>query len=261
MVKVKDIAKYLEEVAPLEQVDEGDNVGLSIGDFESDIEKAVLCLDVTTDVIRECADMGAKMIISHHPFIFNPINRIIQEDLSGRKIIEVIKNGINVYSAHTNLDSSVQGINEYIAKELKLTDIKRFGEKSKWQGGRIGKLDRKYPLKELVEKCKTIFSDSDIRSVGNADTLIQTVAFISGGAGKKNYLSAAIKAEAECYISADFLYHVMLEAYEQKFPLIICNHYSMERVILKDLKKRLDNKFKSVGFFISAREKTPLERL
>lgn len=258
----KDIFRYLDIIAPPEQKDETDNIGLIVGQTEDKVTKALLCLDVTVDVINEAKNLNAQLIISHHPFIFRPISNITDQTILGKKIIKVIKSGISVFSAHTNLDSSEQGINAFIAKMLGLKNVKRFDQSdSEWQGGRIGELQNPMTLNQLSIKLKEILKDDTIRTVGNSNKKIEKAAFISGGAGKSEYLNSAISSGADCYISCDFAHHVMLEAYEKDFQLIICSHYYMERVILSYLKELLENKFSDVEFFISQNEQNPVRSL
>jgi dinuclear metal center YbgI/SA1388 family protein len=262
MTAIKDIILYLDTIAPPEQKDEVDNIGLMVGSTQRLVSKAILCLDVTKDVIKEAKDVSAQLIISHHPFIFRPISNITDQTLLGSKILDVIKNDISVFSAHTNLDSSEQGINAYIAELLELKNIKRFDiEDSEWQGGRIGDLPKILTVKELADKLQKILKDDTLRTVGSVEKEVKKVAFISGGAGKTEYLNAAISQNADCYISADFMHHVMLEAYEKDFALIICSHYYMERVILSRLKKMLEKVFCDVEFVLSKTEKNPVNSL
>lgn len=60
-------------------------------------------------VIEEAKSINADLILTHHPLIFRKINSVTDNTLLGAKIIELIKSDINVYSAHTNLDSAKEG--------------------------------------------------------------------------------------------------------------------------------------------------------
>lgn len=260
MANLRQIIDYMNQIAPPEQKEEGDNIGFLAGRINSKIEKCVLCLDATLEVLQESMDLGAQLIISHHPFIYRPVNAITDQTLQGEKILRAIKNDINIFCAHTNLDASEQGINDYIAELLNLQNIKRFdAADSVWQGGRMGELQEKTTLIEIAQRIKTLFQDDSVRIAGNKDKPVKKIAFISGGAGKTEYLRAAIDSGADCYISGDFTYHVALEAFERDFGIIICSHYCMERIILKRLYKLLSEKFSDVEFIISQKEKNPIE--
>ncbi|HEY8443424.1 MAG TPA: Nif3-like dinuclear metal center hexameric protein [Clostridia bacterium] len=262
MAKLSEIIDFLNQIAPPEQKEDWDNIGFLTGQKDAKIYKCVLCLDVTSAVLDESIELGANLIVSHHPFIFKPINSITDQTLQGRKLLKAIKNDINVFSAHTNLDSSEQGINDYIARLLDLKDITRFGLKNcDWQGGRIGELKEPVKLIELAKKLKTLLNDDSVRIVGKKDGLVKKIALISGGAGKPEYLTAAVNAGADCYVSGDFSYHAALEAFERDFSFIICSHYCMERVILNRLRGLLAERFADVQFIISQKEQNPVEAI
>ncbi|HEY8423807.1 MAG TPA: Nif3-like dinuclear metal center hexameric protein [Clostridia bacterium] len=259
MAKLKEIIDFMEKIAPPEQKEQGDNVGFLVGRLQSEISTCVLCLDVTLDVLEESVKSGAQLIISHHPFIYRPVSAITDQTLQGKKILEAIKHDINIFSAHTNLDSSEQGVNDALAKLLELESVERFDAlDSAWQGGRMGYLKRPMTLAKLACKLKNILDDKTVKIAGKKDKVIKKAAFIAGGAGKTEYLRAAIDLGADCYISGDFSHHVALEAYERDFGIIWCSHYSMERVILKRLYELLTKEFSGVKFIISQKEKNPV---
>ena len=106
MIRVKDIINRIEELAPPSLAESWDNVGLMAGDLDQRVTTVFVCLDVTSDNVRRAIDCGADLIVSHHPLIFSPIHRIVEQDISGSIIRELIRNDISVYSAHTNLDNA-----------------------------------------------------------------------------------------------------------------------------------------------------------
>ncbi len=122
-VKCGDIIKFMEEYAPPKLAEDWDNVGLMIGNRNDEIKKIMVCLDVTPEVIQAAEANNVNMIVSHHPFIFKGLKRINTDDLKGRMIIDLIRKGINVYSAHTNLDVTNGGVNEQLARTLGLKNL------------------------------------------------------------------------------------------------------------------------------------------
>ena len=124
MYKCSEIAKFLGDWAPLRLAEEWDNVGLHIGSMEQDIRKIMICVDVTSKVVDEAIAKGVDMIIAHHPLIFKPLKRVCEDDFKGRIIYKLIRNNISVYSAHTNLDFTEGGINDYLASLLGLQEVK-----------------------------------------------------------------------------------------------------------------------------------------
>ena len=72
---VQDYISVLESVAPLSYQEDYDNAGLIVGNRNDEVTKALICLDVTSEVVREAIDCGADLIISHHPLVFRPLKK------------------------------------------------------------------------------------------------------------------------------------------------------------------------------------------
>lgn len=127
-LKVSDIIKILEKKYPKQNAESWDNVGLLVGESTQEVSKVQISLDVTERVIDNAVENNVDMIISHHPMIFSPLKSINNGSLNGRKILKLIKNNIAVYSMHTNLDSSSEGLNEYVTELLGWEDTKVIDE-------------------------------------------------------------------------------------------------------------------------------------
>lgn len=114
---LKQVVKRLEEYAPLQIACDWDNVGLLVEpSSESRIERILVTNDLTEPVLNEAIEKNAQMIISYHPFIFNPLKRLTQADWKQRLIMRCIEKRIAVYSPHTTWDSIDGGINDWILK-------------------------------------------------------------------------------------------------------------------------------------------------
>lgn len=121
---VDDLIRYLEDWAPPGAAWEKDNVGLQLGSSGEKLKNILLCLELDGKVLKEALRHKCNFIFTHHPFIFNPIKKIdTSNDIRGVLIKELIKNNINVYSAHTNLDSTKEGVSFALAHALKLNSI------------------------------------------------------------------------------------------------------------------------------------------
>ena len=123
-MKIKAISRYLENLFPTSLQENYDNSGLIIGDKNKEIEKALITVDVTEDIIDEAIDKGAGLIIAHHPLIFGGIKRINGNHWLEKCIIKAIKNDIAIYAIHTNLDNKLNGTNSYLAEKLNLQKTK-----------------------------------------------------------------------------------------------------------------------------------------
>jgi len=124
MIRIKDILKEIERFAPLSLQEDFDNAGIQIGDDSQPANGALICLDVTEEIIDEAIDVGCNLIISHHPLIFKPFKALTGKNYVERCMMKACKNDIIIYTAHTNLDNTVGGVNYRLAEMFGLEDIR-----------------------------------------------------------------------------------------------------------------------------------------
>lgn len=161
-MKLGDIIKKLEEKFPLFLQEKWDNSGLIVGDREALINKVQISLDVTDSVIENAIKNRVDLIISHHPIIFQEIKQINDSTILGKKIIKLIKNGINVYSMHTNFDSAKEGLNQYIAEKIRGKNIKIINENIY----KVFKMAIYVPKENLEEVLKVINNSEELEFLG-----------------------------------------------------------------------------------------------
>ena len=123
MPSVHEICRYLHEVAPLSLAEDWDNVGLLLGDEATDVVRVLTCLTLTPDVAEDAGLVGARLIVKHHPVLFNPAKRLVASNSEGRMLLKLMRHGIAVYSPHTAYDNSATGINQQLAELLELEEI------------------------------------------------------------------------------------------------------------------------------------------
>ena len=119
-MKVKDIYNAINEFAPYKNAEKWDNCGILVGNPDKEISKVLLCLDVTYEVINEAEKIGAELILSHHPIIFNPLKNVLANSI----VYQLIKKDISVISSHTNLDISPEGVNLALANAAGLKNLR-----------------------------------------------------------------------------------------------------------------------------------------
>lgn len=122
-MKNKEIFDYLESCSPKGIAWENDNVGLQIGNANADVKGILLTLDISPDVIDKAIKERLNLIISHHPLFFHTFRRIDTQSIKGKIIEKVLQNGLTIYSAHTNLDFSKDGVSFALAKKIGLEKI------------------------------------------------------------------------------------------------------------------------------------------
>jgi len=114
------VAKIIEEIAPPGLAFDWDNVGFQVGNPYAEIQSVLVTLDVTDEVVREAEGLRVGLIVTHHPLIFQPLKNLLSSDYPGSILYDLIRNNINLYAAHTNLDRAQQGTNFYLSQALGL---------------------------------------------------------------------------------------------------------------------------------------------
>lgn len=121
----KQIIKYLEQWAPKEIAWEKDNVGLQVGNPDKKIKNIMLSLDLSDEVIKHAIKKNCNLIITHHPILYYPLKNIdLASSTKAMMIEKLIKNDITLYSSHTNLDFTKDGVSFQLAKKFKLNNIR-----------------------------------------------------------------------------------------------------------------------------------------
>lgn len=112
MADIGTIEKAMRQIAPPHLAEEWDNCGFQIRcDSDQNIEKILVCLEISDDIITEAIQKSADLIVTHHPLIFGGIRSVDMDDMTGRYVLRLIRAGISVYSAHTSFDSAKDGTN------------------------------------------------------------------------------------------------------------------------------------------------------
>ncbi|NLM49800.1 MAG: Nif3-like dinuclear metal center hexameric protein [Clostridiaceae bacterium] len=235
-MKLAEIISCIENISPVELAEGFDNVGLLIGDGNREVKKVLLCLDVDEVVAREAAEIGADLIISHHPVIFHPLKDITTKTPSGRMVITLIKNNIAVYSAHTNLDTAEGGLNDHFCEVLGLKPLRPLDE------GGLGRIcEGNVTLEELAKRCKEAFNLPYVKASGDKNKFLSTIAVCTGGGSS---LVDAVKREmADCYISGDISYGKARELYFLGISHVEIGHYDSEIIVMDLLEKILRDEF------------------
>ncbi|MDB5119148.1 MAG: Nif3-like dinuclear metal center hexameric protein [Sphingobacteriales bacterium] len=149
------ITSYLESIAPLPYQEDYDNSGLIVGDPKKEVQKALISLDCTEEIVDEAIKNDCDLIISHHPIVFKGIKKFNGSTYVERVVIKAIKNDIAIYAIHTNLDHVLNGVNGKICEVLGIKNVSILSPK-----GNI--------LKKLVTFCPVAHADSVRNSLFNA---------------------------------------------------------------------------------------------
>jgi dinuclear metal center YbgI/SA1388 family protein len=181
-MKINDIIRFLEAVAPPVYQEHYDNSGLIVGDGQQEATGAILCLDATEAVIDEAIEKACNLVIAHHPIVFKGLKRLNGRTYVERVVMKAIKNDIAIYAIHTNLDNVYyQGVNTKIAERLGLTDTRILAPK-----GELKKLSLIVPTSESESLRQALFASG----IGTANEL-RASSYASLGVGTMDGTTAA----------------------------------------------------------------------
>ena len=156
-MKIKQIAAEIEKSVPLKLAQDWDNVGLLIGDPNSNVENVLLTIDVTSDVVAEAKRLKADLIISYHPVVWDGLKKITADGPTG-VVYDLIRCGIAVFSIHTALDSAVGGVNDGLAEIIGIQDGKPIGDYVDYPAGNNYKLVVFIPIESVARVSNAVFA-------------------------------------------------------------------------------------------------------
>ncbi len=230
-MKIKDIYNLLDKIAPFSTAAQWDNTGLSVGSLENDVTKIVLSLDVTNDVINRAKSVGAELVITHHPLIFDPVKSVESDTV----LYNAVKSGITFISTHTCLDKAENGVNTCLAGAV--------GIKNTY----ISPLDEFLNI-GFVEcmsagdfaECVKNKLDCTV-SFNNIEKTVKKVAFCSGSGGDLVALAAA--ENADVLLTGEARHHEFLLARDLGIVLMCAGHFETENIVLEYLYDEIVNEF------------------
>lgn len=242
MAKVKDFYGYLNSIAPFETQEDWDNSGMLVGDMDAEVKKVAVVLDITHEEIKKAKAIGADLIISHHPVIFNPIKSVTK----GSVPYELVASSINALCCHTPLDIADGGTNDSLAKLLGI-EVTRTEDPIL----RLGTVEPT-TAKNLAGKiAKTL--NTKVR-YADAGRKIEKIA-ICTGAGC-SLIEAA--GEIDAFITGDASHHNFLDCIQAGITLIAAGHYETEIVVVPVLVKKLQAQFPDIEI-IDIKQENPIK--
>lgn len=253
MTTVNDVFELLNKFAPVERKMDFDNVGFLVGNGNSEVKKVLVALDITDEVVQEAIDLGAQLIVSHHPMFFS-LKSVNNNDATGRKIVKLISNGISAICMHTNLDAADGGVNDALACTVGLNDMELLvSEGTDSNGveyccGRVGVLRRPMEMDKYLELVKNGLKTKGLRYYSSGNP-VNKVAVVGGSGGA--YLEHAAALGCDTIITADVKYDVFLRAKELGMNIIDGDHFCTENVVVPVIKRVLEFGFADMEISVS----------
>lgn len=242
MTKVKDFYGYLNSIAPFETQEDWDNSGMLVGDMDAEVKKVAVVLDITHEEIKKAKAIGADLIISHHPVIFNPIKSVTR----GSVPYELVASSINALCCHTPLDIADGGTNDSLAELLGI-EVTRTEDPIL----RLGTVEPTTAENLAGKIAKTL--NTKVR-YADAGRKIEKIA-ICTGAGC-SLIEAA--GEIDAFITGEASHHNFLDCIQAGITLIAAGHYETEIVVVPVLVKKLQAQFPDIEI-IDIKQENPIK--
>jgi dinuclear metal center YbgI/SA1388 family protein len=163
-MQVKDVAKVLEQFAPLQLQESYDNAGLCLGSPYTEVKAILITIDITEEILEEAIAKKCNLIISHHPLIFEKVKSITGKNTIEKCIIKAILNNIAIYTAHTNMDSVFEGVSHKMCEKLFLQNCQILSPLK----DELKKLITFVPVSH-VEKVREAIFNAGAGNIGNYD--------------------------------------------------------------------------------------------
>jgi dinuclear metal center YbgI/SA1388 family protein len=220
-----------------------DNSGFLVGEGNREVRHVLVTLDITEDVITQAQTIGADLIVSHHPLIFHKLSSVRADDLTGSKIIRLIRSGISAICMHTNLDAADGGVNDTLAQVLELKNITVIGSENLLRSGSFSDT-----LPAFIEHVKARLGCKGLRYVDGGKP-VNRVAVGGGSCGSA--LAEVADAGCDTFVTADVKYNQFWDAKEMGINLIDAGHFHTENPVCAVLADKLQKAFPEVQVILS----------
>ena len=257
-LKVRDVMDVMEELAPISLAQSYDNVGLLIGSESEVVNKVILGLELTDSLLEEAILKECDLIIVHHPLIFKPLKKIISQDVIGSKVIKLIKENISLYVAHTNLDTTLGGLNDYVASKLGI-QVDTIKVDDEIPNIRVGSI-KEMTMLDLAKHVKSSLDLDYLHYCGDEKTLVSRVGLCTGSG--MSFYKEAMSKEVDVFITGDMKYHDATLSVDMKVPIIDATHYGSEILVSEFLYSELNKSFKgNIEFVVHELYDNPIKTI
>ena len=246
-VTMGQILALLNEMAPGELAESYDNVGLLAGHPDRPVERILVALDLTMGAVAEAKEMGAQLIVTHHPILFRGRKNLREDDAEGAAVCAMIRAGIGLIAAHTNFDNAERGVNDALSEALSLSGISHLP-----QGMRIGMLESAYTPDALGRMIEERLGGRVRIYAERPDAMIERVA-VCGGAGG-DFFDLALQNGAQAFVTGEVKHHDALAAVAAGLCLIEAGHDETEHIAIKLLADGLQEKINEVQYNVTVSE-------
>lgn len=251
-MNISEFCACMEQIAPKELAKEYDNVGLLVPPERTEIKRVLLALDCTPDTVEEAIGIGADLLLTHHPILFQPIRNLCGNSSELVSLRMLLRHGIGLFSAHTNLDGCKGGVNDCLAELLGLCDVVPMPSDPL---GRIGRLPKELSLRAFASLCAEKLHNG-VSVLGDPEHKVRSVGMIGGSGGSEAVLARADGCDV--FLTGEMKHHDALEAKQSGICVVVAGHYETEMIVLNSLATRLQNEFYDVEYTVTRKEQAVL---
>ena len=254
MTTVQQVYEEMQRIAPLELAESWDNPGLLV-DCGGTVQKVLVTLDITPEVVEEAARKHCEVIVAHHPVIFSPLKKIGPQEVP----CQLVRAGISAICMHTNLDAAEGGVNEVLAGIFGMKNLETFADGC----GRVGEIELNsgkgladQVQKELASRCNLPENGPavQIKLVDNG-RMVKRLAVISGAGG--SLFEEAIAVGADCLLTGEANHHHAIDAKRLGLSLIAAGHYATEFPVTAAVAEKLRAALPELEVLVSEANKDP----
>lgn len=244
MTTIRQIEEYCKAIAPYELSDEWDNIGLLVGEENTEVDRVMLSLDITPGTAAEAHKKGAQLIISHHPVIFEPLRYLTPDNA----VYSLAKYDVAALCLHTDLDRAEQGVNTQLSKALGLKNTAFYPEDYIL----VGEPETAMDAEKFAALIKARLNAPSVRYT---DGTVTRAAVSSGGGGGGVELHR--KYGFDAFVTGEMKHHQYLWAVSHGIAAFDAGHFSTENVVIGPLREILQKEFPTVEFFVSEKNVCP----
>jgi dinuclear metal center YbgI/SA1388 family protein len=239
MPTLRELQAVIEDLWPAAGAESWDAVGLVAGDPDATVEHVHLAVDAVPATARETVELGAGLLLTHHPLLLRGVTTIAESTYKGSVLATLVRGDSALVAAHTNADVVTTGTSAVLADRIGLTDQRPLdpgsgpGSDPATGIGRVGVLAEGTTLGALARKLVDLLppTATGVRVSGDFDQPVRTVA-LCAGAGDSLLGHPAVLA-ADVYITSDLRHHPASEFREQALlgggpALIDTSHWATE---------------------------------
>lgn len=248
MTTTQEVFEVLDGLAPQALAMDWDNCGLQVGSRNRAVNRVLVALDPFEDVCREADEIGAELIVTHHPLFFPSTSCMNEDTALGRAASMLIRGGHTLYSCHTNLDIAPGGVNDRLAQVLGLQNVETIGAEGLLRRGTV----EAQPLEQFLATVKATLDCPGLRYCDGGKPCARIAV---GGGACGSELQEAADNGCDTFVTSDIKYNQFWDAQDLRINLIDAGHFYTENPVCAVLAHTLRRAFPELDVRISQKHR------